>query len=306
MSNPLCGVDIVTTDSEIVTGEAMVNGAILYYETAGAGTPVLFIHGNFGDRRHWDAQFLVFAQKHRVIRYDVRGFGRSSLPIEGQSYSHHRDAAELLRHLGISSAHIIGLSMGAGIAADFVLAHPEMSRSLVSVGPWLIGFDSPAARKLFDQFKAAASAFHQDGKAAALKGFLNGLLGDSLRDPMVRRKLHEIGNDYSFWHLTHADPGETQVSAETGKSGKLAANRTGDIRVPILIVTAENDAPACREIADLLERTVAGARKVVIPKTGHIINMERPDEFNQITLDFLADVDRVQCSAASNSMLPAK
>ena len=104
------------TDLEIKAGQAAVNETNLYYEIVGSGTPVLFIHGNFGDRRHWDDQFLVFARKHRVIRYDVRGFGRSALPIEGQPYSHHRDAAELLRFLAIQGAHIIGLSMGAGIA----------------------------------------------------------------------------------------------------------------------------------------------------------------------------------------------
>jgi 3-oxoadipate enol-lactonase len=283
-------------DLEIAAGQAEVNGTNLYYEIAGSGTPVLFIHGNFGDRRHWDEQFLVFARKHRVIRYDVRGFGVSALPIEGQAYSHHRDAAELLRFLGIPSAHIIGLSMGAGIAADFVLAHPEMSRSLVSVGPWVVGFDSPAVNELFDRFKTVASVFKSDGKDVALKQFTDLILGDSLRDQPVRKRLHEIGKDYSFWHLSHSDPGETQVSSVTDKKGNLAAQLTANIRVPTLIVTSERDLQPCGEIATLLEQTVTGARKAVVPDAGHVINMENPYEFNSVVLSFLADVDRASCA----------
>jgi len=285
----------------IETGDAAINGRRLYYETAGTRTPVLLIHGNFGDRRHWDDQFLVFARKHKVIRYDVRGFGKSALPVEGQPYSHHQDAAALLQHLSIASAHVIGLSMGAGIAADFVLSHPDMSRSLVSVGPWVVGYDSPAVRELFDAFKRVASALQRGGTAAAVEEFVIGLLGGSVRDPSVADKLRQFGADYSFWHLCHADPGETQVSAETGKTVTLAAQRIAEIRVPTLIVTAEHDYPACVEIAALLERTVVGARKVVMPGTGHIINMERPNEFNRIVLGFLAEVDRRSQSLASTS-----
>jgi len=281
----------VKTDAGIQAGDVLVNGTRLYYEAAGAGTPVVFIHGNMADRRHWDDQFLVFAGKHRVIRYDVRGFGKSAVPSSGHPYAHHQDAAALLRYLRVASAHIIGLSMGAGIAADFVLTHPEMSRSLVSVGPWVVGYDSPAARELFEAFKRVAAALQRGGSAAAIDEFVVGLLEGSIRDPAVAERLRQLGADYSFWHLCHTDPGETQVSAENGKTGSLAAQQTAEIRVPTLIVTAEHDYPACREIAGLLERTVAGARKVVMPGAGHIINMERPAEFNRIVLDFLAQVD---------------
>ncbi len=283
----------VRTDARTESGDAAVNGTRLYYEMAGAGTPVLLIHGNVGDCRHWDGQFLAFARDHRVIRYDVRGFGKSALPVEGQPYSHHQDAAALLRSLGVSSAHVIGLSMGAGIAADFVLAHPEMSRSLVSVGPWVVGYDSPAVGELFDAFKRVASALQRGGTTAALEEFLQSLLGDSVRDPQTLRKLREIGSSYSFWHLSHVDPGETQVSAETGESAGLAAARTAEIRVPTLVVTSEHDYPACGEIAGLLERTVAGARKAIFAHAGHIVNMERPAEFNRIVLDFLAQTDSI-------------
>ena len=285
-------------------GYADVGDGRLYYEASGEGTPVLFIHGNFGDRRHWDDQFPVFAERHCAIRYDVRGFGKSDMPIEGRPYSHHEDAAALMRNLGIEKAHVIGLSMGAGIAADFVLEHPEMSRSLVSVGPWITGYNSRTVEKVFDGVKAVASAFQSKGTAAALEEFLTGMLGQSLgMNSSVEARLREFGADYSFWHLCHDDPGERKGSSETTQIGMPAAERIAGMRVPALIVTADHDIPACIEIAELMEHKISGARKIVMPDTGHIINMERPEEFNRIVLNFLAEADgrMSKCGAVSVS-----
>ena len=95
---------------DIETGLAEVNSTQLYYEVAGTGTPIVLIHGHGGDRRHWDDQFEAFAKNHKVIRYDVRGFGKSAKPVLEQSYSNHDDLKALLQHLGISKAHICGFS----------------------------------------------------------------------------------------------------------------------------------------------------------------------------------------------------
>ena len=83
------------------TGFAPVRGGRLYYEIEGTGEPIVFVHGNEGDCRHWDAQFEAFAKKFRVVRYDVRGFGRSSRPVEAEAYSDYADLAQLLDHLRI-------------------------------------------------------------------------------------------------------------------------------------------------------------------------------------------------------------
>jgi len=108
-------------------GYAEVPGGRLFFETAGSGEALVLIHGNAGDRRHWDAQ-MELAEQVLVIRYDVRGFGESSLPVEGQPYSNSGDLAALLDHLGIEEAHVAGWSMGSGIAVDFALAFPERAK----------------------------------------------------------------------------------------------------------------------------------------------------------------------------------
>ena len=95
---------------ETRSGFAEVQGGRLYYESAGSGDAVVLVHGNVGDRRHWDAQFGALAVGYRAIRYDVHGFGESSLPEEDRPYSDHEDLATLLDHLGIKAAHVVGFS----------------------------------------------------------------------------------------------------------------------------------------------------------------------------------------------------
>src|SRR2546430_190174 len=122
------------------SGFLEVLGGRLYYETAGTGDAVVFIHGNVGDRRHWDRQFQALVNRFRVIRYDVRGYGLSSIVAQGLAYADHQDLAALFDHLGLTSAHVVGWSMGSGIAIDFALSHPGRLKSLVSVGPWVAGY----------------------------------------------------------------------------------------------------------------------------------------------------------------------
>ena len=183
-------------------------GGRLYFEAAGSGDVVVLIHDNMGDRRIWDAQFNAFAERWRVIRYDARGFGRSSVPVERQPYSHHDDLAALLEHLGVNQAHVIGQSMGAGIGTDFVLAYPDMSSSLLSVGPWVSGYVSAAADDMRRQlFGEIPSILQKQGPKAVVDRIWS--------VPYNQRALHGlpvndwflgIAYDYSFWHFEHKDP----------------------------------------------------------------------------------------------------
>src|SRR5262245_970929 len=122
----------------IHTGFADVNGTRLYYELAGAGHPLVLIHGFTLDIRMWDDQFEVFAQGYQVLRYDLRGFGKSAVPTDAP-YSHPADLHALLTHLGIDHAYLIGLSMGGGIAIDFAVMDPNMTAALIPVDAALLG-----------------------------------------------------------------------------------------------------------------------------------------------------------------------
>ena len=267
---------------KVEKGIAEVNGTRLYYEIAGSGDPIVLIHGNGGDRRHWDEQFEVFTQNHKVIRYDVRGFGKSAMPVQEESYSSYGDLKALLEHFSISKAHICGLSMGCGIAVDFVLTYPEMSSSLIAVGPWVSGYDSPTAGELWEIFEKIPSIVKEKGTKAAMDYWWDEEFKNVIINPRIAERMKEIGYDYSFWHFTN------HYSEYVVKPP--AAQQIDKISLPTLIITAEYDLKACREVADLLEQNIANAKKVVIANAGHIMNMEKPAEFNKVIIDWMKKV----------------
>src|SRR5918992_5406903 len=117
-----------------------VEGAKLYFEAEGSGSPVVLIHAGVAHLRMWDAQVAAWRDRHRVIRYDTRGFGRTL--TEDVPYSNAADLASVMDHLGVEKAHIIGLSRGAMIALDFAVEQPERVKSLVWVAGGLRGLDT--------------------------------------------------------------------------------------------------------------------------------------------------------------------
>lgn len=270
---------------EVAVGRVPVPGGELYYETAGSGEPVVFVHGNAGDLRHWDLQFEALADDFRVIRYDVRGFGRSTDPMPGVPFSHHDDLAALLDHLDVERAHVAGWSMGSGIAIDFALAFPERTASLISVGPWVNGFSSDAAREMSSQMGAVFRAGREEGSEAAVAAWAAAPFWVStVRDPEAGDRFRRIAAAQSFVPSAGPSP---RVPLRPP-----AVDRTEEIAAPTLIVTAEYDIPADVEVADLLERTVADAQRVNMAGTGHLMHMERPDEFNSIVRDFVRTATR--------------
>ncbi len=274
----------LTEEIQIETGYAEVNGTRLYYEVAGSGDAILLIHGNGGDRRHWDEQFEVFAKDYRVVRFDVRGFGKSAMPVEGQPYSCNDDIKALLEFLGISKAHIAGFSLGCAFAVDFVIAHPEMSRSLIAVGPWIFGYRSESIAELGSSMVEVSNVLEKEGKMAAFEAWMNTPhFKESLKDPAVYDRIMEIGKDFDFWHFTHMDPVQYLEPA--------AAEQLDKIKLPTLIFTAENDLKPCREMADHLEKTIPNSKKVELMDAGHLMALEKPEEFNKAVLDFLKDIE---------------
>jgi 3-oxoadipate enol-lactonase len=271
------------TPPESSSGFVDVEGGRLFYEEAGSGEAVLLIHGNAGDRRHWDDQFVELAGAYRVIRYDVRGFGSSSEPDPALEYSDYGDAAALLDHLGVTSAHVAGWSMGSGIAVDFAVAFPDRTLSLISVGPWVNGYMSDAAQDLFDDMGPIAGALADGGPEAATAAWMKApFFATTIRDESAGERFASIASEYSWWAFANASSKTTMTPP--------ASSQLSTIRSPTLILTAEHDIPACLEIARLLDREVVDSRLVEMSGTGHLLHMERPSEFNAHLLSFLVEV----------------
>lgn len=276
----------------VQTGFAEVNGTKLYYEVAGAGHPFVLVHGHLLDRRSWDDQFAVFAQRYRVIRYDQRGFGDSGLITKDEPYSDRQDLYDLMKFLGIKSAYIMGVSGGGALAIDFTLEHPEMVNALFPVTAGVSGYQpSEEVMKKYPDvvrmYTSLEKAFEKHNIARAVEISLElwtdgpGRLPKQAA-PDVRERVREMTT--RNWERP-----EDEAQAETPPVPlePPALERLSKIGVPTLVILGEWDGP---NPLDSLTAEIPGAKKVVMAETAHHPFMEKPAEFNQIVLDFLGSL----------------
>lgn len=263
------------------TGFAEVNGATLYYEAAGAGHPLCMLHGHLLDSGQWDTQFAAFARHYRVIRYDERGYGQSSTPTE--PFAHHEDLRALLAFLGIEHAYIMGCSGGGAAAIDFALAYPGMADALILVGAALSGYPPSAP----DAQMGAIDAAYERGDIEQTVELLLQRWTDGVGrapeqvNPQARTHIRAMTTHL----LTRPTADEHERSLEPPAFGRL-----GEIQAPALAIVGANDLPRIIDVASRVEQQAPRARKVVMPDAGHHPNIEHPDQFNQIVLDFLAGI----------------
>jgi len=264
----------------VESGFAAVNSTRLYYELAGSGTPVALIHGFTLDTRMWDDQFQPLAEHYRVLRYDARGFGRSDLPTD-EPFSPHDDLWALLEHLDLGPAAIVGLSMGGGIAADFAIAHPGLTRALVLLDPALGGHRfSPEWGSAVRPIWAGA---REEGIAVAKERWLaHDLFVPANEQAAVGARLATMVGDYSGWHWLNREPARGVEPPTLADPGRIAA--------PILAIIGERDVPDFQSITRQLADGVPGTQVVTIPGAGHMSNMEAPEAVNRAILAFLRDV----------------
>jgi 3-oxoadipate enol-lactonase len=263
----------------IVGGLAELNGGQIYYEAAGSGRALVLIHGGQMDRRMWDEQFALFAKSYRVIRYDARGFGRS--PASTNVYADEEDLASLLKYLKVEKASIVGLSLGGRIAIDFALAHPEMTIAIVPVAPGLSGFHFSEDPALLESWHAA-----QDGKWEKVTELWlkSGYMSPAMENPKIAPRLHQLALENAHENMDNG--------ALERVLNPPAIERLRQLRVPTLVIVGNRDVNDIHEICGLLYARVPGVKEIVIENSGHIVNMEQPEEFNRAVLDFLASVAR--------------
>ncbi|GHO90949.1 hydrolase [Reticulibacter mediterranei] len=255
-------------------------GAPLYYEVAGQGDAILFIHAGIADSRMWDEQWSIFAQHYQTIRYDIRGFGRSQIPAG--PFAYHADPANLLCFLKIERAHVIGNSFGGKIAIDFALTYPELVTSLTLVAPSVSGTTpSPAIQ----QFAAEEEALLAKGDLeAATELNLRTWVDGPRRTPkqvssMVRQRVYDM--------QYHAFTIPVPEGAEEIELQPPAISRLAELHMPTLIITGEYDLPDMLFIAQELAKQLPHAQQVALPDAAHVVSMEQPELFNQHALAFL-------------------
>ena len=264
-------------------GIAEINGTKLYYEIANraeTGPAVVFIPGFTLDTRIWDDQFEYFVPDFQVIRYDMRGFGKSAVPME-EMYSHVEDLKALLDHLKIKRSYLVGQSMGGRVAIEFTLTYPEYVDALVLIDTALSGFEGSAEEGArFERIWEEAS---RGGIPAAKASWLaHPFFTRTNRQPAVAARLAQIVEDYSGWHFVN--------EGHEHKLDPPAAQRLREISIPTLAIVGQYDVPDFLKITDLIGREVPQARKMMMPNVGHMANMEAPEEVNRAILEFFQEL----------------
>jgi len=283
-----CGLSGHPADPEerspgVQAGSVAVEKARIYYDSAGNGDTVILIHGGLLTKEMWDGSFEKMAQQYRVVRYDVRNHGRSR--SEEASFAHIADLKTLMDELNIDRAVIMGLSLGGKIAIDFALKSPDRVNGLILVAPGLSGFEfhGPENQLYDEKFNAAA----KNGDAEKMiEAFMEAwTYGPHRRaqevEPVVRDKIRSMA----------------QVSLKTWNSqtrelvpSPAAATHLQDIKVPTLAIVGDMDMPNILEIVALLEKSIPHFEKVVIPGAAHMVNLEKPQEFDKAVHRFLGAV----------------
>jgi len=265
------------------------DGTRLYYEEAGRGTPLVFVHEFAGDHRSWEPQMRFFARYFRCVAYNARGFPPSDVPEDAARYSqaHARDdVIAILDHLGVDRAHIVGLSMGGFAALHVGITHPKRARSLVIAGCGY-GAEPDKKEKFRAECEAAAASFESNWSEAAEKYALGPTrVQFQNKDP---RGWAEFARQL----LEHAPKGQALTMRGVQMRRPSLWELVEDMKkidVPALVVTGDEDDP-CLEPALLMKRNIATAGLAMLPWSGHTINIEEPDAFNRALFDFFMRVD---------------
>jgi pimeloyl-ACP methyl ester carboxylesterase len=264
------------------------DGVRLYYEDAGQGFSVVLVHEFGGDYRSYEPQVRYFARRYRCIAYNARGYPPSDVPDREEDYSQERareDIRAVLDGLGIDQAHIVGISMGAFATLHFGMAYAGRARSLVIGG---CGYGAESGKRQQFQAEAAAARFETLGIEAAANSYALGATRVQLqnKDPRGWEEFRRMLSEHS------ARGSALTLRGVQKRRPSLfdLVEQMRQIRVPALIITGDEDDP-CLEASVLMKRSIPSAALVMLPRSGHAINLEEPALFNQFVDQFFHQVE---------------
>jgi len=265
------------------------DGTRLYYEEAGTGTPVVFVHEFAGDYRTWEPQMRYFARGHRCVTFSARGYPPSDVPSDPARYGQdiaRGDVIAIMDALGIARAHVVGHSMGAYTSLHVGINHPERCLSVTAAGCGWGSLSDPAAREAMRKVAAAtATMFTEKGMAEAAA-----IYADTPTRATHRHKDPRGYAEFVRMLAEHSAQGHaltmTMVQARRPTLWDMEADLLR-FAVPLLVIVGDED-DNCLEGSLFLKRTVSSAGLLVIPRSGHTITSEEPAAFNAALAEFFA------------------
>jgi pimeloyl-ACP methyl ester carboxylesterase len=257
----------------------------LYYETGGGGQPVVLLHPGFADSRIWDPQWQPYAERFRVVRLDLRGFGHS--PISGMPIRYALDVAAILDRLAIRDAALVGCSLGGRVALELAVARPDLLRALVLVGA-ATSEALAAAPEMQAYGTALIDAIASGDLDAAVEVSVHAWVDGPHRtadqvDPEVRARVATMQRDAFV---------NTRDFAARWSEDPLVGSlegRLGEIATPTLVLVGQLDMDFFRDQARTLAYRIPQARLAVLEDTAHAPTIERPNDFDRIAVPFLTD-----------------
>ena len=255
----------------------------LNYEIAGEGETIILGHAGFVDSRMWDAQWTAFTAKYRVLRFDMQGYGKSD--IATQPISRSEELLALIESLGIEKAHLIGSSLSGAAYIDIALTHPEKVASLTVVNAVPNGFkmEGEPPRYMMEMFGAMQQGDINNASELQIRIWIDGMY----REPdEVNRDVRQKASEMNKIAVQNG----TFFVADSQPVNPLsppAIVRLHEIQCPTLVIDSALDHPVLAEVADIMTNQIPNATHKTIEGAAHLPNMEKPEEFNQIVLDFL-------------------
>ena len=266
-------------------------GPKLYYEDTGSGDAILFLHEFAADYRTWEAQVRRFSRDYRCVTYNARGYPPSDVSEDGDAYTYEQqrnDAVRVMDFLGIEKAHLVGLSMGAYTGLHVAIEHPDRVRSLVfSSG------GSGAPRDIREEYvrdtHEGADRMLSEGMAAGANGLAMGATRIQLLNKDPRG-----WEEFRIYMSEHSALGSA-LTLKNFQSVRPSLHdfevQLRELDVPILLAIGDEDDPVI-ETNIFLKRTLPRAGLWIHPQTGHGMNIEEPDAYNQFLAQFFSAVER--------------
>jgi 3-oxoadipate enol-lactonase len=273
LAAPLAGAQMEGPTPEPGSFVQVENGKIHYQECGSGTATVLLIHDGIADSSVWDGVWPSFCQNFHTIRYDRRGFGESSAPTTW--YYETDDIAALLHYLKVPRVVLVGSSHGGEVSIDFTLNHADMVQQLVLVGAVVSGM--PYTDHFLDRGIQNSKPFEQHDVKTGLENWANDKYLLAPGHEAAKKKLLEI-LQRSPQDMTHED---------YARPTQAALPRLREIRVPTLILTGDADIPDVHAHAGAIEAGIPGSRRVVLKETGHLMYLEKPEEFSSVVLAFI-------------------
>lgn len=263
-----------------------INGTQIHIQEVGSGFPIVFVHAGIANLEMWDAQVDFLLDSYRTVAYDMRGFGKS--PAVPGKFAHYQDLLSILDQLDIQQCILVGCSKGGGVVMDTALAAPERIAGLIVVGGIAYGMEletesepPPQWEKAITAFKAGDIPLANEMEIQIWVDGYNQPVGRA--DTQVREKVREMNEIVLRNELAAPDAEENVLEPKVG-------TRLNQISAPTLFIFGSLDEPDIDQAIEIMVREIPGAKRQTIQDTAHMSNMEKPEEFNRIMVEFIETI----------------